>query len=233
MSSLLKIYEDNPDDRAVREVVECLNRGGVIVCPTDTVYSFACLLGNSKGFDRIARLKGLKPEKAHFSLLCSDLSDLSTYTQHLSNTTFKTMKRVLPGPYTFVLPASNQGPKLYKSPKKTIGLRVPDLGVALAILKALDKPLVASVHDDDDVLEYTTNPELIDERWGHAVDMTVDGGIGHLHASTVVDCTGDEPKSFEKAWGTWTPSGDQSRPGPTALAQRRRRRDPFWQTRFR
>ena len=202
MSSLLKIYEDNPDDRAVREVVECLNRGGVIVCPTDTVYSFACLLGNSKGFDRIARLKGLKPEKAHFSLLCSDLSDLSTYTQHLSNTTFKTMKRVLPGPYTFVLPASNQVPKLYKSSKKTIGIRVPDHSVALAILKALGKPLVvSSVHDDDDVLEYTTNPELIDERWGHAVDMTVDGGIGHLHASTVVDCTGDEPEVVREGLG--------------------------------
>ena len=170
--------------------------------PTDTVYSFASKLGNSKGFDRIARLKGLKPDKAHFSLLCADLSDLSQYAQHLSNPLFKMMKRVLPGPYTFVLPASGEVPKLYRSWKKTIGIRVPDDPVALAILKELGSPLVvSSVHDEDEVLEYTTDPELILERWGHAVDLVVDGGMGKLEASTVLDCTGAEIKVIREGLG--------------------------------
>lgn len=202
MSSLVKLHDHNPDVRKLQQVVQSLERNGVVVCPTDTVYSFASKLGNSKGFDRIARLKGLKPDKAHFSLLCADLSDLSQYAQHLSNPLFKMMKRVLPGPYTFVLPASGEVPKLYRSGKKTIGIRVPDDPVALAILKELGSPLVvSSVHDEDEVLEYTTDPELILERWGHAVDLVVDGGMGKLEASTVLDCTGAEIKVIREGLG--------------------------------
>jgi tRNA threonylcarbamoyl adenosine modification protein (Sua5/YciO/YrdC/YwlC family) len=164
---ILRIHQDNPNPKEVREAVSILNKDGVIVIPTDTVYSFACVLGSSKGFDRIARLKKLRPNKAHFSLLCADLSDLSQYTRPVPNEIFKLMKRALPGPFTFILQAGGNVPKLYRSTKKTIGIRVPDNSVALAIINELGKPLVvSSVHDEDDVLEYTTDPELIDERHG-------------------------------------------------------------------
>ena len=179
-----------------------LNKDGLVVCPTDTVYSFAAKLGSPKAFDRLARTKGIKPEKADFSLLCADLSDLSKYAQHLSNPLFKMMKRALPGPYTFILPASGEVPKLYRSRKKTIGIRVPDHPVALHVLRELGTPLVvSSVHDDDDLLEYTTDPELICERHGHVVDLVIDGGIGQLEASTVLDCTSGEPELVRQGLG--------------------------------
>lgn len=177
-------------------------RDGVVVVPTDTVYSFATRLGNAKGFDRLAKLKGIRPDKAHFSLLCEDLSGLSLHAQHIPNPVFKLMKRVLPGPYTFVLKASGEVPKLFKSAKKTIGIRVPNHPVALALLRELGQPLVvSSVHDEDDLLEYTTDPELIAERWGHAVDLVVDGGIGQLEASTVIDCSSGEPEVVREGLG--------------------------------
>ena len=202
MAELVKLHDSNPDPRSLQRVAKELHRDGVVICPTDTVYSFACVLGSAKGFDRIARIKGLQPEKAHFSILCADLSDLSQYTQHISNATFKMMKRVLPGPYTFVLPASGQVPKLYRSAKKTIGIRVPNHPVAQSVLQELGRPLiVSSVHDDDEILEYTTDPELIFERWGHAVDLVIDGGIGQIEASTVVDCTSDEPEVIREGLG--------------------------------
>jgi len=202
MAHLIKIHDKNPDPRKVREVLDVLNRDGVVVCPTDTVYSFASKLGSAKGFDRIARAKGVKPEKANFSLLCADLSDLSQYAQHISNPMFKLMKRALPGPYTFVLPASSEVPKLYKSGKKTIGIRVPDHPVAQHILRELGKPLVvSSVHDDYEVLEYTTDPELILERHNHVVDLVVDGGMGQNEASTVLDCTGNVPEILREGLG--------------------------------
>ena len=191
MADLVKLHDDHPDPRNVQKVLDALNSNGLIVCPTDTVYSFAVKLGSPKGFDRLARAKGVKPEKAHFSLLCADLSDLSRYAQHISNPLFKTMKRLLPGPYTFVLPASGEVPKLYRGKKKTIGIRVPDHPVAQHLLKELGSPLVvSSVHDEDSLMEYTTDPELICERNGHLVNLVVDGGIGQLEASTVLDCTG-------------------------------------------
>ena len=154
MADLLKLHDQNPDPRKVREVLRVLNRDGLVVCPTDTVYSFAAKLGSPKAFDRLARAKGIKAEKAEFSLLCADLSDLSKYAQHLSNPLFKVMKRALPGPYTFILPASSEVPKLYRSRKKTIGIRVPDHPVALHLLREIGTPLVvSSVHDEDEVLE--------------------------------------------------------------------------------
>ena len=202
MAELVKLHDDHPDPRNVRKVLDALNSNGLIVCPTDTVYSFAAKLGSSKGFDRLARAKGLKPEKAHFSLLCADLSDLSRYAQHLSNPLFKTMKRLLPGPYTFVLPASGEVPKLYKGKRKTIGIRVPDHPVAQHVLRELGSPLVvSSVHDEDEVMEYTTDPELICERNGHLVNLVVDGGIGQLEASTVLDCTGPDIEVIREGLG--------------------------------
>jgi tRNA threonylcarbamoyl adenosine modification protein (Sua5/YciO/YrdC/YwlC family) len=189
---ILRIHQDNPNPKEVREAVSILNKDGVIVIPTDTVYSFACVLGSSKGFDRIA----------HFSLLCADLSDLSQYTRPVPNEIFKLMKRALPGPFTFILQAGGNVPKLYRSTKKTIGIRVPDNSVALAIINELGKPLVvSSVHDEDDVLEYTTDPELIDERHGHAIDAVVNGGFGELYASTVIDCTSGVPEVIREGKG--------------------------------
>ncbi|MGB0149817.1 MAG: L-threonylcarbamoyladenylate synthase [Flavobacteriales bacterium] len=202
MADLVKLHDDHPDPRNVRKVLDALNSNGLIVCPTDTVYSFAAKLGSPKGFDRLARAKGLKPEKAHFSVLCADLSDLSRYAQHISNPLFKTMKRLLPGPYTFVLPASGEVPKLYKGKKKTIGIRVPNHPVAQHLLRELGSPLVvSSVHDEDEVMEYTTDPELIYERNGHLVDLVVDGGIGQLEASTVLDCTGPDIEVIREGLG--------------------------------
>ena len=202
MAELVKLHDDHPDPRNVRKVLDALNSNGLIVCPTDTVYSFAAKLGSPKGFDRLARAKAVKPEKAHFSLLCADLSDLSRYAQHISNPLFKTMKRLLPGPYTFVLTASGEVPKLYKGKKKTIGIRVPDHPVAQHLLRELGSPLVvSSVHDEDELMEYTTDPELICERNGHLVDLVVDGGIGQLEASTVLDCTGPDIEVIREGLG--------------------------------
>ena len=199
---IINIHPDNPDPRGVREVVKILNRDGVIVIPTDTVYSFASLLGNSKGFDRIARIKGLRPNKAHFSILCSDLSDLSHYTRPVPNEVFKLMKRALPGPFTFILQSGGNVPKLFRSTKKTIGIRVPDNNVAQAIMLEIGKPLiVSSVHDEDDVLEYTTDPELIEERHGHSVDAVINGGYGELYASTIIDCTSGIPEIVREGRG--------------------------------
>ena len=199
---IINIHPDNPDPRGVREVVKILNQDGVIVIPTDTVYSFASVLGNSKGFDRIARIKGLRPNKAHFSILCSDLSDLSHYTRPVPNEVFKLMKRALPGPFTFILQSGGNVPKLFRSTKKTIGIRVPDNNVAQAIMLEIGKPLiVSSVHDEDDVLEYTTDPELIEERHGHSVDAVINGGYGELYASTIIDCTSGIPEIVREGRG--------------------------------
>ena len=187
---LVRLHPDNPDPRRLRQVLDLLERDGVVVVPTDTVYSFACRLGSTKGLERIARLKGVKPEKAPFSLACADLSQLSVYSKPVTNEVFKIMRRVLPGPYTFILTATTQVPKWFRGNKKTIGIRVPDHGSLQAIVQALGSPLVvSSVHDEDDVVEYTTDPELIEERFGPQVDAVVDGGIGGLEGSTVIDCT--------------------------------------------
>ena len=199
---LLRIHQDGPDPDRVREAVAILKKDGVIVLPTDTVYSFACVLGSSKGFDRVARLKGLRSNKAHFSILCSDLSELSKYSRPVPNEIFKLMKRALPGPFTFILPSGGKVPKLFRSSKKTIGIRIPDNSIAQAIIKEIGLPLVvSSVHDPDDLLEYTTDPELIDERHGHAVDAVIHGGFGELYASTIVDCSSGVPEVIREGRG--------------------------------
>ena len=199
---IIRIHQDGPDPKRVRDVVSILQKDGVIVCPTDTVYSFSCALGSIKGFERIARLKGLRPNKAHFSILCSDLSDLSKYSRPVPNEIFKLMKRALPGPFTFILPSGGKVPKLFRSSKKTIGIRIPDNPVTLAIIREIGLPLVvSSVHDEDEILEYTTDPELISERYGHAVDSIVHGGFGELYASTIIDCSSGIPEVIREGKG--------------------------------
>jgi tRNA threonylcarbamoyl adenosine modification protein (Sua5/YciO/YrdC/YwlC family) len=199
---LINIHPDNPDPRKVKQVIECLLGGGVIIYPTDSVYSIGCDLNNSKAVERVARIKGIQLKDANFSLVCRDLSHLSEYCKPIENNIYKLMKRALPGPYTFILNANNNVPKIFKSKKKTIGIRVPDHPVSLAIVTAMGSPLVStSVHDDDEILEYTTDPELIHERYEDQVDMVIHGGIGNMEASTVFDCTSGMPELVREGRG--------------------------------
>lgn len=199
---LINIHPDNPDPRKVKQVIECLLGGGVIIYPTDSVYSIGCDLNNTKAVERVARIKGIQLKDANFSLVCRDLSHLSEYCKPIENNIYKLMKRALPGPYTFILNASNNVPKIFKSKKKTIGIRVPDHPVSLAIVTAMGSPLVStSVHDDDEILEYTTDPELIHERYQDQVDMVIHGGIGNMEASTVFDCTSGMPELVREGRG--------------------------------
>jgi tRNA threonylcarbamoyl adenosine modification protein (Sua5/YciO/YrdC/YwlC family) len=178
-----------------------LKKGGVIIYPTDTVYAFGADMYNSKAIEKISRLKKIS-ESANYSIICHDLSHLSDYTLQISNDIFRLMKRALPGPYTFILKANNQVPKLFHSKKKTIGIRVPDNAIARAIVEALGNPIVSSsIHDDDEVIEYTTDPDLIYERYEDQIDLLVDGGFGDNEASTVLDCTGDEIEILREGKG--------------------------------
>lgn len=199
---LIPIHPENPTERGIIQVLECLNKGGIIIYPTDTVYAFGCLLNNKKGIERIAKLRSIKPEKAEFSLVCSDLSTLSDYTTPISNSVFRLMKRALPGPFTFILNANNNVPKLFRKNKKTIGIRVPENKIVQSMTSRLDLPLLSSsLHDVDDILEYMTDPELIHERYMGQVDIVIDGGYGGVEASTIVDCTGDSPEIVRQGLG--------------------------------
>jgi len=190
---LLEIHPQNPDERKIKQIIQILLDGGIIIYPTDTVYSIGCDIQNNKAIERIARLKGVKVDKANFSLVCYDLSHITEYSKQLSNPVFKLMKNVLPGPYTFILEAGRNIPKIFSEKKKTIGIRVPDNNIARCIVKELGRPIiVTSVHDDDALMEYATDPELIHEKFEKLVDVVIDGGPGGLEASTVLDCTGDE-----------------------------------------
>jgi tRNA threonylcarbamoyl adenosine modification protein (Sua5/YciO/YrdC/YwlC family) len=190
---LINIHPDNPDPKKMKLVAECLRGGGVIIYPTDTVYSFGCDLMSVKAVARVAQLKGLKPEKANFSIICYDLSHISEYAR-IDTPDYKLMKKSLPGAFTFILNASSKVPRIFKANKKTIGIRIPDNTIARGLVELLGNPLIASsVHDEDEVIEYTTDPELIHEKYGHQVDMVVNGGYGHNEASTIVDLTEGEP----------------------------------------
>jgi len=203
MASLIKLYEDNTNEQHLSQVVEVLRKGGLVVIPTDTVYAIACALDQPKAIERLAKIKGVKPNKAQFSLICYDLSNISDYTRPMNNTTFKMMKRALPGAFTFILEANSKVPKLFMSNKKTVGIRVPDNTIARKITQALGLPLVVtSVHDDDEVLEYITDPELIQEKYSHQIDLVVDGGFGNLEASTIVDCTTEPPEIIREGLGS-------------------------------
>ena len=190
---LLAIHPDNPDSRKIQEVVNCLRKGGIIIYPTDTIYSIGCDLKNKKAIEKVAKLKGLKLRKAQFSLICYDLSAVGDYSKQFGRNVFKAMNKALPGPYTFILNASNKVPKLFDTNKKEIGIRIPDNNIARQIVFELGNPIIAtSVHDDDDVLEYTTDPELIFEKYKNQVDLVINGGYGKNNPSTVVDCTSEE-----------------------------------------
>tara|TARA_B100000809_G_scaffold266708_1_gene330901 strand:+ start:500 stop:1117 length:618 start_codon:yes stop_codon:yes gene_type:complete len=199
---LLVIHPDNPDKRKIDQVIKVLKKGGVIIYPTDTVYSMACDLNNRKAVERMAQIKGIKIEKANFSLICHDLSNISDYSVQFGNNIYKMMKRALPGPYTFILNANNSVPKLFKSKKKTIGIRVPDNNIAKMLVEELGNPLIStSVHDEDEILEYITDPELIHEKYENILDLVIDGGYGKNEASTIIDCTGDEPEIIREGIG--------------------------------
>ncbi|HXK81486.1 MAG TPA: L-threonylcarbamoyladenylate synthase [Bacteroidales bacterium] len=195
MGQLIKIYEDNPAERQLNTIVECLKDGGVIIYPTDTVYGIGCDITKPKAVERVAQLKGVKTAKANFSFICYDLSHITDYTKPLSNSIFKLMKRNLPGPFTFILEANNKVPKILKANRKTVGIRVPANNIIREIVNLLGNPiLTTSLKDDDEILEYTTDPELIYEDYKNLVDFVIDGGYGNNIASTVVDCTNDEPE---------------------------------------
>lgn len=193
MAEFIKIYEDKPNEAAIKKVVDVLRDGGLVIYPTDTVYGLGCDITNSKALERIAKIKGIKLEKANFSFVCSDLSNLSDYVKQIDTATFKILKRTLPGPYTFILPGNNDLPKEFRK-KKTVGIRIPDNNIAIEIVKMLGNPIVSSsIHDDDEVLEYSTDPELIFEKWQHTVDLVIDGGYGDNVGSTIIDLSGYEP----------------------------------------
>lgn len=199
---LLKIYPENPNPRHIRMVVECLMDGGIIIYPTDTVYGMGCDIFKSKAIERIALIKGIKPEKANFSFICDDLSQLSDYSKPIANDIFRLMRNNLPGPFTFILNASSNVPKLIQSKKKTVGIRIPNNTIPIEIVRELGNPIMStSIHDEDEVIEYTTDPELIYEKYNKLVDIVIDGGYGDNEPSTVVDCTVAEPLIIREGKG--------------------------------
>jgi len=202
MAQFIKIYPENPSEKEIARVVKVLKEGGLIIYPTDTVYGLGCDITNTKALERIAKIKGVKLEKANFSFVCSDLSNISDYVKQIDTSTFKILKRALPGPYTFILPGNNNLPKEFKK-KTTVGIRVPDNEIALEIVRQLGNPIVStSIHDDDEVIEYTTDPELIFEKWQNLVDMVIDGGYGDNHASTIIDLSEGEPVVVREGKGS-------------------------------
>jgi tRNA threonylcarbamoyl adenosine modification protein (Sua5/YciO/YrdC/YwlC family) len=193
MAEFIKIYEDKPSETAIKKVVEVLKNGGLVIYPTDTVYGLGCDITNSRALEKLAKIKGVKLEKANFSFVCSSLSNISYYVKQIDTPTFKILKRALPGAYTFILPGNNDLPKDFRK-KKTVGIRVPDNNIAIQIVEMLGNPIVStSIHDEDEVIEYSTDPELIFEKWQNQVDLVIDGGYGENIASTIIDLTGHEP----------------------------------------
>ena len=202
MAEFIKIYEENPNPKDVKRVVDIISKGGLVVFPSDTVYALGCDIKNTRALERVAKLKGVKLEKANFSFVCKDLSNLSDYVRQISSATFKILKRALPGPYTFILPGNNNLPNVFKK-KKEVGIRVPANSIVQAIVHELGNPIIStSIYDEDEVIEYTTDPELIYEKWGHLVDVVVDGGYGDNVPSTVIDLTGEEPILIREGKGS-------------------------------
>jgi tRNA threonylcarbamoyl adenosine modification protein (Sua5/YciO/YrdC/YwlC family) len=190
---LIRIYRENPNAKHIRKVVDVLEQGGIIIYPTDTVYAMGCDIREIKTIERIARFKGLNPLNPDMSLIFHDMSQLSDYTIIRDNNVFKLLKRNLPGPFTFIVQANNQIPKMFKNKKKTVGIRIPNNNIVLELVRELGRPIITtSVHDQDQVIEYTTDPELIHEKYGDIADIVIDGGCGNNEASTIVDCTGDQ-----------------------------------------
>lgn len=202
MAEFIKIYEENPNPKEIKRVVKILRDGGVIIYPSDTVYALGCDIKNTRALERVAQLRGVKLEKANFSFVCEDLSNLSDYVKQIDTPTFKLLKRNLPGPYTFILPGNNNLPTVFKK-KKEVGIRVPDNSITRAIVHELGNPIIStSIKDEDEVIEYTTDPELILEKWDNLVDLVIDGGYGGNIPSTVIDLTGDEPVVIREGKGS-------------------------------
>ncbi|MGB1210943.1 MAG: L-threonylcarbamoyladenylate synthase [Lacinutrix venerupis] len=202
MAEFIKIYEENPNPKEVKKVIDVLKRGGLVIYPTDTVYALGCDINNNKALERIARIKGVKLEKAKLSFICQDLSNLSDHVKQINTSTFKILKRALPGPYTFILPGSKSLPSVFKK-KKEVGIRIPNNNITLEIVKALGNPLVStSIRDEDEILEYTTDPELILEKWDNLVDLVIDGGYGGNEGSTIIDLSNDEPVVVREGKGS-------------------------------
>ncbi len=199
---LLSIHPNNPAERLLQQAVDCLKKGGVIIYPTDTVYGMGCDITNPKAIERICKLKGIKLEKANFSFICHDLSHISDFTKPFDTATFRLLKKSLPGPFTFILNANGNVPKLLSSNKKTVGIRVPDNTIAREIVRLLGNPIIStSIHDDDEIIEYSTDPELIYEKYEGLVDMVIDGGFGDSEPSTIVDCTNGTPEVLRAGKG--------------------------------
>lgn len=189
---LVKLFNENPNLREILKIVEVLRKGGLIIYPTDTVYGLGCDITNAKAVEKVARIKNVKVEKNNFSFICSDLSHISDFTKPISNSVFKLMKKNLPGPFTFILEANNNLPKYFKG-KKTVGIRVPDNNIIREIIRELGNPILStSIHDEDEILEYSTDPELIYEKYQNIAEVVIDGGYGDFIPSTIVDCTGEE-----------------------------------------
>lgn len=199
---LLHIHPENPQPRQIKTAVECLQRGGVIIYPTDTIYGLGCDILQHKAIERVCRIKNVDPKKAQLSFICSDLSHLSDYAKQLTTSTYRLLKEYLPGPYTFILPASKMVPKILQSKKDTIGLRIPDNKIALAIIRELGRPILSASLPGEMVEDYT-DPEIMYENFMKEVDMVIDGGIGGIEPSTVIDCTKEEFEVIRKGAGKW------------------------------
>jgi tRNA threonylcarbamoyl adenosine modification protein (Sua5/YciO/YrdC/YwlC family) len=197
---LVKLYENNPNAAEIRRIAGVLRSGGIVILPTDTVYAFACNIFNQAGVEFITKLKNHDMRRANLSFICNELSEVSEYAK-MDDAAFKLMKRNLPGPFTIILPGSSRLPKLFKN-RKTVGIRIPDNKIALELVRELGNPLmVSSIFTNDDTTEYITDPELIEEKYGHQVDLVIDAGFGGIEHSTIVDCTGDEPEIIRQGAG--------------------------------
>ncbi|MBX2925803.1 MAG: threonylcarbamoyl-AMP synthase [Chitinophagaceae bacterium] len=199
---LLHVHPVDPQPRQIKTIVETLQNGGIIIYPTDTIYGLGCDISQHRAIEKIARIKNIDPAKANFSFVCYDLSHLSNYTKSISTSLYRLLKTCLPGPYTFILPASKEVPKLLKSKKNTVGIRVPDNEIARTIVKELGHPILSTTLPGEMVEEYT-DPELMEANFSKLVDIVVDGGIGGMNPSTIIDCTGDEPVLVRKGLGKW------------------------------
>lgn len=200
---LLHVHPDNPQPRQIKTVVETLQNGGIIIYPTDTIYGLGCDIYQHKAIERICRIKQVDPRKAQLSFVCYDLSHLSDFAKQLPTSVFRLLKEYLPGPYTFILPASKLVPKILQSKKDTIGLRIPDNNIARAIVKELGRPVLSASLPGEIVEDYT-DPEVMYENFSHEADIVVDGGIGNTVPSTIIDCTGDEPVLIRQGAGEWS-----------------------------
>ncbi len=201
-AEFIKLYPENPEQKKIRQIAEALRDGAVIIYPTDTVYGLGCDIFNAKAIDKIMLIKGLKGKKTELSFICYDLSHISEYVKSLPTPTFKLMKKALPGPYTFILDSSTKVPKILNANKKTVGIRVPDNNIPREIVRELGNPIITtSIKDDDEVIEYSTDPELIYEKFKNQVDIIIDGGYGNVEPSTVVDCTTSEVKVLREGLG--------------------------------